>query len=138
MARFYTEGIAEILADMKELGELTGPAAEEMLMAGAEEVKQAWRFAAAKHGHIDTGQMFDSIGYPRQPKDANGILEIDIYPQGKDKKGVRNAEKAFIQHYGTKSRPGSHWVDTADDISGPAVEAKMREIWDRRLKERGL
>ena len=83
-------------------------------------------------------------------KTANEIRMIDIYPQGKDKKGkgVRNAEKAFILHYGASSRvaknevkikekypgngiPATHWVDDADKIAEPEVERVFTEIFDK-------
>ena len=137
MARFDTSGFDEVIADMIRLREDTGPVADEMLMAGAEEVKQAWKRSAENHGHRDSGDMIESVGYPRKPKTLNDIRMIDIYPQGKDHKGIRNAEKAFIKHYGTKAQPGSHWIDDADAEAEPLVAAVMTEIWDEHLLNRG-
>ena len=134
MARFETSGIDEIMEDMKRLGELSGPVADDMLMAGAEEVKVSWQFAAAFHGLKDTGDMIDSIGYPNKPKNAGDVRSIDIYPQGKDRKGVRNAEKAFINNYGTSRIDATHFVDMADELSGPRVQAAYEQIWDKHLK----
>ena len=123
MARFDTSGIDEIINEMKNLGELIGPTADRMLVAGAEEVKKAWKSAAEMHGLRDTGDMINSIGFAKTPKEVSGIKQIDIYPQGKDRKGVRNAEKAFILHYGTKHIKATHWVDDADNISANTVPA---------------
>lgn len=134
MARFEMEGFDELLADMKRLGELSGDVADEMLMAGAEQVKKAWKDSALRHGHKDTGDMIDSIGYKGKPKNAGDVKAIDIYPQGKDRKGVRNAEKAFILEYGTKNKPGSQWVTDADSHSGPLVMEAMTAIWDKHLE----
>ena len=64
MARFQTDGLDDLIADLKAMGELSGTMADEMLMAGAEEVKKAWRQSALMHGHRDTGDMIDSINYP--------------------------------------------------------------------------
>lgn len=138
MARFSTDGLDSIIDDLKAIGELSGEMADEMLLAGAEEVKQAWRRAAKMHGHFDTGDMFNSINYSSKPKLVSDIKMIDIYPQGTDRKKVRNAEKAFILHYGTSKRPGSHWIDTADDLSAEPVEKAMREIYEQKMKERNL
>lgn len=134
MARFETSGIEDIMKDMKRLGETTGPVADEMLMAGAEEVKTSWKFAAAYHGLKHTGDMIESIGFPNKPRTAGDVRAIDIYPQGKDRKGVRNAEKAFINHYGTSRITGTHFVDMADEESGPRVQATFEKIWDEHLK----
>ena len=132
LARFETDGLDSILDEMKREGELTGEIADRMLLAGAEVVKEAWRESARRHNHKDTGDLIESIGYPRAPKTAGDIRTIDIYPQGRDRKGVRNAEKAFILNYGTKRRPGSHWIDDADRACGEAVVATMAEIWNQK------
>lgn len=148
MARFDTSGLDGIISEMEQEGELVGETADEMLMAGAEQVKIAWKRSAEMHKHKDTGEMIASIGYARRPKNINGNKSIDIYPHGKASSGtyrpklahgrhgksipLTNAAKAFITHYGTSRIPGSHWVDDADAMAGPLVEQAMREIWDRR------
>ena len=134
MARFEMEGFDELLADMKRQGELVGEVADRMLMAGAEEVKKAWRQSAERVPHRVSGDLINSIDYTRKPKTAGDIRTIDIYPQGKDRKGVRNAEKAFILNYGTKTRTASHWVDDADRASGEPVMQAMTEIWEKHLE----
>ena len=138
MARFYVNGLDEVIRQMAEMGELSGQVADRMLMAGAEQVRLAWQRSAEEHGHRDTGDMIRSIGYPRAPRDVEGIRAIDIYPLGKDGKGVRNTEKAFILHYGTSRMRGSRWVDDADAYAGPLVQAEFERIWDEFLRDRGV
>ena len=134
MARLEMDGFDELLAEMKRMGELSGEVADKMLMAGAEEVKKAWRQSAKRVPHRVSGDLIESIDYARKPKTAGDIRTIDIYPQGKDRKGVRNAEKAFILNYGTKTRTASHWVDDADKASGEPVMQAITAIWDEHLK----
>lgn len=134
MARFEIDGMDEIIDKMKSMQMLTGKVAETMLMAAAAEVREAWRESAEEHAHRNTGQMIASIGYPRKPTAASDSLTIDIYPQGKNTGGVRNAEVAFVLHYGTSKMPGSRWVDDADSKSGPRVTAAMTRIWDTYLE----
>lgn len=134
MARFETSGLDDILLDMKRRGELSGPVADKMLMAGAEEDKQCWVDAITEADLIDKHDMINSVGFPRQPKTAGDIRQIDIYPQGTDRKGVRNAEKAFINHYGASGRPATHFVDKADEKAGPKVQAAYEKIWDEFLE----
>lgn len=134
MARFEMEGFDELLADMKRQGELVGEVADRMLMAGAEEVKKVWRQSAERVPHRVSGDLIESIDYARKPKTAGDIRTIDIYPQGKDRKGVRNAEKAFILNYGKKNKAPSHWVDDADRASGEPVMQAMTEIWEKHLE----
>jgi hypothetical protein len=76
---------------------------------------------------------------------------MDIYPQGvstytetekgkrvERKKPIRNAEIAFINHYGTSSHRATHFVDTADEMAEEPVARVMNEIWDEELRKRGL
>jgi hypothetical protein len=123
---------------MAEMELTTSELADEMLIAGAEEVREAWKKSAEKHEHKDTGDMIASINYSRQVRKIGDIKEVDIYPQGKDRKGVRNAEKAFILHYGTSRISASHWVDDADEMAGPMVEERLTNIFDDWLEKHGM
>jgi hypothetical protein len=95
--------------------------------------------------------MYNSIGFGRAPRTVGDVRSIDIYPQGKDRKGVRNAEKASILHYGSQSKtsvakrskkkkypgpgiPATKWVDTADRISEEQAIPAMVKVWDDHLK----
>lgn len=137
MARFRTDGLDDIIEQMAAMGETTGELADEMLYAGAEEVREAWKESAEKHKHKDTGAMIESIDYSKAPKKINDIKSVDIYPRGKDKKGVKNVEKAFILHYGSSRIKGSHWVDEADDLAGPKVDKRLGEIFDNWIQRHG-
>lgn len=134
MARFDVSGLDETIEEMKRLGQMTGQTDDAMLMAGAEEVRKAWRQSAEEHRHRDTGDMIASIGFARKPKEIGSIRSIDIYPQGKDKRNIRNAEKAFILHYGTTKIRGSRWVDDADKISEQTVVPAMIRVWEQFLQ----
>lgn len=135
MAQFSTDGIDQIAAEMAWMGEAAGEVADEMLLAGAEEVKRAWKETAERHGYRETGDMIESIRADKAPKsDANDVRRINVYPRGEDRKGVRNAEKAYVLHYGTSKIHGSHWVDEADQDAGPMVQDVFEKIWDRHLK----
>ena len=138
MARLDTSGIDDIIDSMVRAGEGVGELADEILLAGAEEVKEAWKESAKEHEHVDTGDMLNSINYSNKPTTSGDARQIDIYPQGRDRKGVRNAEKAFILHYGSSSIKATHWVDDADKKAAPKVEQKIVEIYDEYLKEKGL
>ena len=135
MAQFSTDGIDSIAEEMAWMGEAAGEIADEMLLAGAEEVKRAWQETAERHGYRETGDMIESIRADKAPKsDANDVRRISVYPRGEDRKGVRNAEKAFLLHYGTSKIHGSHWVDEADQDAGHMVQDVFEKIWDRHLK----
>lgn len=152
MARFEVDGLDDLVHEMKMRGELAGETAEKMLKAGAEEVKQAWRNEAERRQFRDTAAMIDSIDYSKKTKRVSDVLTIDIYPQGTDKRGVGNAEKAFILHWGTTSSAGRKrrerrakkfsgpgiprtlWIDDADKASGPRVMDAFERIWGEFLR----
>ena len=107
-----------------------------MLQAGAAVVADAWRDAIQSHGLIDTGDMLDSVA-PANLVNSSTEKKIAVYPQGRDRKGVRNAEKAFINHYGASRRKATHFVDDAETkAEGPAVEA-MAAVWYEKLESGG-
>lgn len=135
MAQFSTDGIDQIAAEMAWMGEAAGEVADEMLLAGAEEVKRAWKETAERHGYRETGDMIESIRADKVPKsDANDVRRISVYPRGEDRKGVRNAEKAFLLHYGTSRIRGSHWIEEAEQKALPTVQQVFEDILDRHLK----
>ena len=131
MARFDFSGLDDVLRQMERMNQKTGEAATAVLQTGAEQVKQAWRTAAERHGHRDTGDMIESIGFAKEPKNAGDVKYIDIYPQGKNSHGERNAKVAFVLHYGTSRRKGSRWIDDADRISEETAVPAMRDVWAR-------
>ena len=136
MALFNGEGFDELLADLKQHSDLISTAAPDMLQAGAAVVADAWRDAIRAHGLIDTGDMIDSVG-PSDIVNTSSEKKIAVYPKGRDRKGIRNAEKAFINHYGATRRKATHFVDDAETkAEGPAVDA-MAAVWFDKLESEG-
>ena len=138
MVMLHTEGLDELIDDMYSLEADISELMDEMLFVGADEVKKAWQKAIRGHRHIDTGNMLESIGYKKKIGQEGDIKKIDIYPQGKDRKGVRNAEKAYVLHYGRGKKVGSRFVDDAEDMAGPMAEKRLYEIYDQFLKNNNL
>lgn len=157
MGRFLRiEGVQKVIDQMDQMGQSTGDLANKMLFAAGADIKRAWQIEAAKRTLKISQDMIDSIDYSRTPKMIGDIQTIEIYPQGKDRKGVRNAEKAFILHYGTspmrtasdrrrkrkykKKYPGPgipalHWVDDAEQTAAPMVEQTLAEMFDAWLNK---
>lgn len=136
MALFNGEGFDELLADLKKDSKLLSTVALEMLQAGAAVVADSWRDAIRANDLIDTGDMIDSVG-PSDVVNTSSEKKIAVYPQGRDRKGIRNAEKAFINHYGTSRRKATHFVDDAETkAEGPAVDA-MEAVWFDKLESEG-
>ena len=150
MATITTNGFKNFLKDLEALGDDVDEMSEDMLSAGSDVAIDEWKKGieaeehkiiakdgkgfVSKRGYVDTGDMRDSVG--RVEKSRKGTAEI--YPQGKDRKGVRNAEKAFILHYGTSSFQGSRFVDDIEDKAAPEVAVARGHVMDEYLKKHGL
>lgn len=136
MARFDMSGLDSIMDEMRRLGEDCSEVAEDMVIAGAEEMKKSWVLTIGEYGLVDSGDMINSIGYDKSPKREGDALVMDIFPRGKDHKGVRNAEKAYILHYGTSKIKARHFVDQVIEYSDVSVVPTMAEVWDRFIQRR--
>lgn len=136
MATFDTDGVDALIQQMQKLGNaISGETLAQACKAGAQVVKQAWKATAIKHDFKDTGAMIDSINYPREPQTVNAAVQLVVYPQGKDKRGERNAAKAYRLHYGWSKFPATHWVDEAEKLAEqPALKA-MRDVIVSRIEK---
>ena len=134
MARFDTSGLDELIHDMTRMGQNSGPVAEAMVAAGAAVIEDAWKESAEAHGLRNTGDMIGSIGSPDGTLNLGGVLARDVYPQGKDRKGTRNAEKAFVLNYGKANFPATYWVDEADAKAEDRVQTTLEEMWGEFLE----
>lgn len=130
MAKFNVTGLELVIKDMHRMGEQSGAVAQEMLQDGASVVVDAWQTAIQSHGHVDTGAMMRAVR-PTKIKSAGDMLTITVYPQGKDKRGVRNAEKAFIKNFGRRHEHGSGFVTKAENAAEAPAQAAMEAVWDR-------
>lgn len=133
--RIETTGIDEVLEQMGKMQQLTGDAAKAMLNAGGNVFQRYWIAEAMKHGHKKTGDMIKSIGFSKA-KDRGSGLQIDIYPQGKGRTGVRNSVKAFVLHHGRKTGPdkkgeikADEWVKDVVSDATDESNAAMAKVW---------
>lgn len=130
MPELKYDGIKDVIKEMVALGERTGEGAHRMLHVAAERMKFEWIEMIDRYKFIASGEMREKVGYPRKPKEVEDVLSIDVYPQGKDSKtGVRNAEKAFILHYGRSNMNATHFVDHIVSSSSDEIEQLMIQTW---------
>lgn len=125
MATFDFSGMPEILAELRKRGEEGERVGQAMLDAGAAAAVASWQRTIDRLGLVNTGDLRDSIA----PTDYRGSYR-EITAKGKDRRGVRNGQKAFVLHYGTSRIRATYWWDTAYHEAEPQVNAAMRRVWD--------
>ena len=138
MAKLKVDGLEMVVSDMIRMGQMVGPVADEMLIAGAGQMKTDWQDSITLFGHEDTGTMRKSVKPTKIKALGNSEKQIYVYPQGVDKnnqkKPRRNAEKAFVLHYGRSNMNGSHFVAKAETDGEPKARAAMEARWDQFLE----
>lgn len=125
---FEMDGCEEIAQQLLRMGENGTKYADALLAAGGQRVREAWVRSAQGHGHVDTGAMVASITMGK-PKPTDTGRSVTIYPKGYDGKR-RNADKAFILHYGSSRIKPDHWVDDADAEAAQTAPEAMIDLWE--------
>lgn len=130
MARIETTGFEEIEKQFLHRAEKAVKAVPRMLKRGAEVLAEAQRREIDQMDIVDKGELMRSVK-PTKVKQKEESSYIDVYPQGTDSKGVRNAEKGFIAQYGKSNEPARPWMTAANAKSADAVHNAMWEEWER-------
>lgn len=129
------KGFDELISATAALADDADSFANEIIDMAGEELVKGWKNAIKEHGLIDTGAMYESIKDDIIINETTSEYRVEISPKGKDKNGVRNAEKAYINHYGRGKKAGTHFVDEAESTAQKKVDAKTEEIYDSWIKK---
>ena len=86
---FSYSGLDELVQQLDHLDKDVEGTLNEALEAGAAAVTDAWQEEARARGHVDTGDMVNAIRPTRPWKTKSDVRGIAIYPQGKDRHGIR-------------------------------------------------
>ena len=105
MATCRVSGIDLVEQQLNRMGR---PMIRQIVEAGAKAAEKVMADATEEKGHIRTGEMMRSIGTNEYREFLNGG-SVDVYPQGDDSKGARNATKAYVINYGKGKRPNTKW-----------------------------
>ena len=130
MARLELDGLDRAVEEMKRMGELTGAAANAMLMAGAAWIAQGFEKASKREGHERSGDLIESIGYAASPKYVLDVPTIEIYARGRDREGVSNMDKAFVNNFGTTKLDDTRCWEEGEAEAEPDAVSGMTEVWD--------
>ena len=130
MANMTFSGTQELMDQLFAESERLERKATEMLGEAGKVVVKAWQDVIEERGHVDTGDMRDSVRAGAVKKNGDAYTS-SIYPHGRDRKRQGNAEKAFVLHYGTSRIKGDRFVDEAEERTGDAAEQVMQSVWDK-------
>ncbi len=106
MAKLYTVGTEAITREILNESKRAANAIPKMLNAGADELikeeKRVIKNMFPPKISRSTGDLEKSIG-KGEIYERDGKKEIDVYPQGKNRRGQRTAEYGSILQYGRKT-----------------------------------
>lgn len=134
MAKFNIVGFDDVEKELLKRSRKAETAVPKMLKAGAEVLIKAQKAVSKEMGVYDTGEFHDSIKATKI-KEKDGAQYVDVYPQGTDSKGVRNATKGFIAEYGTSSIAARPWMSTANTRYAEDVHDAMRAAWEEEATD---
>ena len=137
MAKFTVTGLDDVQEAMLRRDKATMEAVPEMLKAGGAVMQEAQRaeIRTMFRSRRSTGDLAASITVSKV-KDRDGGKMVEVYPDGKDRHGVRNATKGFVLQYGRKNMPARPWFTAANTKAADAVNDEMRRVWEEKQNGR--
>ena len=133
MAKLYTVGTEAITREILNESKRAANAIPKMLNAGADELikeeKRAIKNMFSSKSSRSTGDLEKSIGKGKI-YERDGKKEIDVYPQGKNRRGQRTAEYGSILQYGRKNMTAKKWYSQARQKGDTKVNVAMMKEWE--------
>lgn len=121
----------------ERLSKLGRPVIRRIVEAGARADANEWRKSIRQAGHIRTGDMLESVE-PGNYIEFLGGGEQESYPSDFDRKGIRNATKAYVINYGRgkrTARMGDKFITGKEKQFEDAVHDAMMAESDRIIDE---
>lgn len=142
MATCRVDGVELLEAQLAKLERGT---IKRIVMAGAQAAMQEMIANTLEREHVgETGDMMRSIG-PNEYREWLNGGSVEVYPQGDDSRGTRNATKAYVINYGrgkrpttkrgTRNRTGDKFITGNERKTEAAVQAAMQAESDRLMDE---
>lgn len=131
MATFNVTGFDDVEKAMLRREKSATEAVPRMLNAGADVLARGQQAQADSmfRGERVTGELSKSIA---KGKISGDDVEkaIEVWPQGTNSRGERNATVGFVQQYGRTRMPARPWMSTANEKYSDDVHKAMREEWE--------
>ncbi len=145
MAKVRVSGFELADAQLRRMGR---PMIRQIVEAGASAAEKRMIEDTKARKHIRNSDMLDAIGTNEYRETVHGG-SVDVYPQGDDRNGVRNATKAYVINYGKGQRPmvkrpkknprrnltGDKFITGSEKKTEAAVVAAMQAESDRLMEE---
>lgn len=128
------EGLDAIDERLSKMGR---PVIRRIVEAGAKADVEEWRKSIRQAGHVRTGDMLESVEPSNYVEILGGGLQ-DAFPVDYDRKGVRNATKAYVINYGRGKRTakmGDKFITGRQQQFEEAVDRAMQAESDRIIDE---
>jgi len=154
-----TIGLTELIPNMEALAAIPDSVIDAMLNAKADVIEPAQHKSAASMGVYKTGVTKGSIKRTKSKRENDG-RSLEVYPQGTNSKGRRNAEVAFMNEYGTKGMrglkkkryvaalgkevsrlgrmPARPFIDAANKSAGGAATEAAAKVLDKYISSLNL
>lgn len=126
----YIDDLSTTFRMFEKLAGDTAKLSEAVLYAGAEAMIETWRDVISDEDMTDTGDMLNSVGVTKAPQQKGGVWEVTVAPTGKDRKGVRNAEKAAILNYGSSSINAKSYFGPLETRAQAAATKAAQAVMD--------
>lgn len=136
MAQFNVVGLDDLQEQMLKRAEIAEEAVPEMLKAGGAIMQEAQRkeIRTMFRSRRSTGDLAASIIVSKVIEKDDAKM-VEVYPDGKDRHGVRNATKGFVLQYGRKNMPARPWFTAANTKAADAVNEEMRRVWEAKQND---
>lgn len=123
---------------MAEIAEIPEDVQSEMLNAQADIAAAAIKAKGEAYGVKRTGQTLAHITKGKVKRDKDGNLCIHVTFNGKNEKGVRFAEIAFINNYGRRKMKARPFVTDAVASTEGQTAAAADTALDKWLESKNL
>lgn len=139
MAKLDISGFNEFTDLLLKQDKIAMEAVPEMIKGAGEVVKQVLTESIiqknfTKSGKRAFGDLKASIKVTKI-KGKDDEKRVEVYPMGKDRKGIRNATKGFVLNYGRTNMDARPWFSDAQEMAVEAGENEMRRIWEAKQRE---
>ena len=118
----------------KKLKQLENKAAKKIakptLMAGSEELEKA----LSNEAPVNTGELKRNVKKAKNIKTKKGANTIDIGVMSSNGTPRKVIERAYYQHYGSRSRAGTYWLNEGFNKGIKPAKEKMIEVLKEELK----